>query len=186
VIPKQEAAQIFGGRQPVRMAEGGFVWDDPNQPKKPPPEAQRANLGSPKEAASSSFQGQPSQQQQSSDSGKDSGSGQPSATNQGYWSNLVQQQQAAQAANMGSGGAGSIDSLGTLGDEDLANQAVNGTGANTAAGAADVASGLVAGLQKAVDTYAKSIKPWQVQAQAFGKQAPPNYQGVNLQQNQEA
>ena len=172
VIPKQQVAQMFGGRTPIRMAEGGYV----------PPEVRRQRLtppGSPPPAPGQGSSGQSAGQGSSTPAAADGGG----QGQQGYWSNIVNQAQAQQAANMGSGGPGSLDSLGSLGDEGLANQAIQGTGANTAAGAADVASGLFSGLAKAAAEYQKSIKPWQDVAQAFGNKGIPNYQDVNFQQD---
>ena len=197
VIPKQQAAQLFGGRPPIRMASGGWVDDDdrvdpqiPTPPPKHPPSEIPRGMGA---SATPAQQGAPSpgapQQQSSSGSGSDSDSGSDKAspTNHGYWSNMVQQAQTAKNAQVGSGGPGSIDSLGTLGDESVITGQTPGQGpANSVAAGADVASGLISGLQEAWDKYAKSIKNWQTIAPAFSQGGAPSYQTTQLQQDQDA
>ena len=205
VIPKQQAAQIFGGRAPIRMADGGFVPDDQ---KKTPPEVSHQRITPPGSPPPAPSEAQPtsSGQQQSSDSS--SAPAAPGGGNQGYWSNMVQQAQARQALNSqgASGGGYNVPGGGYIGQSPGAgesgymypNQAAAtaagdvGTGpggagggtANAVAGGADIASGLTSALQTAVDTYRKSIKDWTMQKQAFGNQGTPNYQNTTLQQDQ--
>jgi hypothetical protein len=181
VIPKAQAAQIFGGRAPVRMADGGFV----------PPETRRQRIappGSPPAAPSS--QGQPSGQQQGSGQSANPDPTSYQGNNTFQWAQLAQQARAAQAANanVGSGGPGSIDSLGTLGDESLIT-GQGGPGQPGGPGSATMAasgaiSDLANGLTKAAQTYAASFKPWQMQAKQFGNQGTPNYQNTDLQQDE--
>jgi hypothetical protein len=189
VIPKQQAAQMFGGRTPVRMQTGGFVPDD--QEKKPlPAEARRGRLtppGSPPPApGQDASSGQPTQQGSAAPEAPSSTPSYGAGTN---WAQVAQQARAAQAANanVGSGGPGSIDSLGTLGDESIIT-GQGGPGQPGGPGSATMAasgaiSDLASGLAKAAQTYAASIKPWQMQKQAFGQGGTPNYQNVNFQQD---
>jgi hypothetical protein len=185
VIPKQQAAQIFGGRTPVRMADGGFVTDDTDEPS----EARRKSIATNQVTPGSSQPqsgGEATQQTPSSPAPAAPGGG-----NQGYWSNLVNQVQNNQALSSGGASGGGYNIPSNLGGGYIGaspgagqsgymypNQAAAtaagdvGTGggpttANAVAGGADIASGLMSGLQKAADTYAKSIGNWQNIRQDF-------------------
>jgi len=177
VIPKQQAAQIFGGRTPVRMADGGFVTDDTDEPS----EARRKSIATNQMTPGSSQPqsgGEATQQTPSSPAPAAPGGG-----NQGYWSNLVNQVQNRAGGGAPAGGwpsqtpsvAPSYD-MPSDPDPDWqytgAQSAAGPTGAgggtaNAVAGGADIASGLMSGLQKAADTYAKSIGNWQNIRQDF-------------------
>ena len=129
------------------------------------------------------------------------GQGQGGGQSNDSWQNIIAQAQAAKANQgfnaMGSGAysAPAGSSAMTVGDAaggaaiPNAGQTQNLgqlSGGGAAGGAAGVASGLASGLQKAVDAYAQSIKPWQMQQQAFGKNGAPSYQTTNFQQDQTA
>jgi hypothetical protein len=191
VIPKAQVQQMQQQGQPLRMADGGYV-PDPKDRDRPIPRPM-AGGGAPAEAPGSTAGSQAGAQQQSSGS---DGSGQSQGQQQGdnhYWQNLVNQIQTAQQNkqfdSMGSGAysAPAGSSAQTVGDvadgaaptggggtQDLG-QLGGGAAGGVAAGA-DVASGLISGLQKAVKTYQDSIKDFQPKPQAFGNKPPPQYQ----------
>jgi hypothetical protein len=193
VIPKAQAAQLFGGRTPLRMAEGGYV----------PPEVRRQRItppgSSPAAPQAQTSTSQSPQQSSSSPAAAGGGQGQ-----QGYWSNMVNQAMNRQYGTPSSatpaGGWPSqtpsvAPSYDMPSDPDPDWQytgqpstagltgAGNMTGAQMGAGVADVAGGLISGLAQAAATYAASIKPFIPKGQAFGNQPPPNYQNVNFQQD---
>lgn len=190
VIPKQQAAQIFGGRQPIRMAEGGFVPQTPE-------EARRKALSVPGSTGTSPLQQSTPLNQSQQDSSAPAAPGGQDQGQQGYWSRMVNQIQDAKANQafnaMGSGGysGGGGETVGDVaGGAAIPNAGVTQdlgttgpTAANSVAAGADIASGLTSALQTAVNTYAKSIKNWQMQPQAFGKQGTPNYQNTTFQQD---
>ena len=193
---------------PIKMATGGTVPDvyPPGDPRNdldsvylkatPGERVVPRQMGQPaSNAQSSSDTGTPlpaSQQETPSQSQSQA----PQQGDKDYWSKLLSQVQQAQASNAPSAIADTpsvAPSYDVASDPDPdwqytgqesaagATGAGGGAAGGVAAGAG-VASSLIGALQTAVDTYAKSIKPWQTQAQAFGKSGTPNYQATNFQQ----
>jgi hypothetical protein len=179
VIPKDQVAQAFGGRTPVRMQSGGLVTDDQE-----PRETRRQSLTVPGQQSS------PQTQEPSPTSAQGSSSDAPAApggsSNMMQMAQMTQQAQAANA-NVGSGAPGSIDNLGTLGDESI----ITGQGGPGQPGGpgtqqmmtAGAISDLANGLTKAAQTYANSFKSWQMQKSAIPTSVP-NYQTTNFRQDQ--
>ena len=163
VIPKAQAAQMFGGRAPIRMADGGFV---PDQDKKPSPESRHAALV---EAAQGAPQkGMTPPPTSSSGSGQSSGGSSSSGdSNQPSWMKYLQeaQQMKANAANTMAQNA-----------QTGANTA-NASGATTPAAqgyAADANAGLVGGSAPSAATVADaaSMTPAATQASVMAAQNP--------------
>ena len=201
VIPRAQAAQIFGGRAPVRMAGGGFV----------PPETRRQRITPPGAPPAAPSQAQSSSSQSSGDSANPSSS---QGGGQSNWAQMAAMAQArntmaqnaaigantpaypsattpaaqsyAAAANAGQVG-GSAPSAATMqAASSMSPAATQGSIAQANMGGAQIgaaASTLAQGLAEAAKTYAASFKPWQMQQKAFGNEGTPNYQNVNLQQD---
>ena len=197
---------------PIKMATGGTVPDvyPPGDPRNdldsvylkatPGERVVPRQMGQPaSNAQSSSDTGTPlpaSQQETPSQSQSQA----PQQGDKDYWSKLLSQAQQAHASNAPSAIADTpsvAPSYDVASDPDPDWQytgqesaagatGAGGGGASAAAGAAGVASGITSALQTAVDAYAKSIKPWQTQQQAFGKSGTPSYQTTNFQQEQTA
>lgn len=197
VIPKNQAAQIFGGREPVRMQSGGFV---PDTERKPARESRHEQLAAPHNAAQA--------QNAAPSTGGDTGSSQSASPEQSSGSQQPSWMQIGNMAAARSGGASgggyNVPGGGYIGGSPGAGQsgymypnqaaatAVGdvgvGPGGGMPAGAqtamvGSAVSDLANGLTKAAQTYAASIKPWQVQPSHIPSSVP-NYQTTNLQQDE--
>jgi len=187
VIPKQQAAQIFGGRQPVRMASGGFVQDDDSSDDTPP-EVRRKRLAVASAAAQATQNtgtGAGTSQQPSS---------QAPAAPGGYTGPSAQQLAAqyggtASSATPAGGWPSQTPSVAPsydmpsdpdpdwqyTGQQSMAGPTGAGAGGpSAAAGAAGVAGGLASGLNSAMKAYTDSIKSWSWQPQQFRAPAAPS------------
>jgi hypothetical protein len=186
VIPKQQAAQLFGGRAPVRMADGGFVPGDPPE-RKTAAEARHAALVQAAQGAPPAAMNPSSENTGSSQSSNPSPS---SGDSDQGWQKYIQQARTAALNSQGASGGGyNVPGGGYIGQSAAPGQSgfmYPNQAAATAAGdvgvgaggglpagtqtqmAAGAISDLANGLTKAAQTYAASFKPWQIQSNDIG------------------
>lgn len=193
VIPKQQAAQIFGGREPIRMADGGLV---PEGQSKPPGETRHEALTNPATGQPVGNMGSQATQQ-SSQSAPAQAPAAPGGIGSSAMDYLAQARQ-MQAANLNSQGAsgggynipasqgggyiGASPGVGESGymyPSQSAATAAGDVGPGVAGGTAPAGaqgmatagaiSDLASGLTKAAQTYANSIGSWKPQADATEK-----------------
>jgi hypothetical protein len=163
VIPKQQAAQIFGGRQPIRMADGGMV-----QQGQPAETRHKALVNPVTGQAVGEPSNAPSNQQSSSsiNPAPDAPGGGP-ISNGPSWAQIAAQK-AQMAQNVGtlpSGAPGLANPNSALPDIGGGLTAAGGPPPGTqTAMAAGAISDLANGLTKAAQTYAASFKDWHMQS----------------------
>jgi len=195
VIPKQQAAQMFGGQTPIRMQEGGFVPENDSSDEAPEVRRKRLAVAS---AAAQSLQntgtGEGTSQQPSSEA--------PAAPG-GYTGPSAQQLQAMyggspSSATPAGGWPAQTPSVAPAydvpsdpdpdwqytGQQSTAGATGAGVGgASAAAGVGGVASGLFSGLQSAMNTYAKSIGSWKTEPQEFHAPSAPSAPAAQFTQD---
>ena len=191
VVPKDQVPQLFGGRAPARMADGGFVTDDSNQP----PEERRKAIATSGYAAPASSGQQPSQQPPSSSSPATTPGGtQQGPAFQGYAArtpNYLETRADPDPDMPYLRQAGYSPSQATSIASDYSGQSpgnIPGIGGVTP-NAAGAIGGLASGLSAAAKAYADSIKPWQMQSDAvaqhrFGPPAAPSGPAAQFTQQQ--
>jgi hypothetical protein len=193
VLPKPQAAQFMSG-QPIRMAGGGTVPDDGTD-QQPPREARRQMLTTDQNQTPQQATQQPQSTSNTSDSGTSQG---PAGSNYNQAiQNAIQAKNAYAAADrgfsaMGTGGYSGGGGM-TVGDV-AGGAAMPGAGVTQSLGQAPAANaqalgassaigGLASGLSAAAQTYADSIKSWQMQPNQIPA-APKSYTIPQLQQQQ--
>lgn len=206
VVSRPQLAQIFGGRQPIRMADGGVVPADESSDDSPP-EVRRKRLAAIAQSA---------QSLSNTGSQGSSGGSQAPAAPGGYTGPTAAQIQAqnaaaaSQALNSGGasgggynipGGGGYIGASPGVGQSGYMypNQAAatsagdvgSGVAGSSGAGsgmptqqATGVVSGLFSGLKSAMDAYTQSIGNYKSEAQHFSAPAAPAGPSAQLTQQE--
>jgi hypothetical protein len=161
IVPKSQVHQLFGAKTPVKMQSGGLVPDDQDEP----PEIAGLTPANQTMRNIANLQARRTMAQNAALSANTPAY--PSATTaaaQGY----------AAAANAGKIGGAAPTAAQVQGAAAMTPAQTQGSIAKANMGGIGSAiGGLASGLAQAAQTYADSIKPWQMQQQAFGPPAAP-------------